>query len=98
MLFAAKTESSRQLAAQRAGGDRRVNLKEKANQEARVEAYKADPSRDEYDVKKQVTLTGCCFVCACVFLCWRANHAARFPETPTETHSCSAVELAGDIS
>lgn len=39
---------------QRAGADRRVNLKEKANQEKRIETYKADPSRDEYDVKKQV--------------------------------------------
>mmetsp|Transcript_780 Transcript_780/g.1114 ORF Transcript_780/g.1114 Transcript_780/m.1114 type:complete len:119 (-) Transcript_780:15-371(-) len=38
----------------RAGADRRVNLKEKANQEKRIETYKADPSRDEYDVKKQV--------------------------------------------
>eukprot|EP00035_Acanthoeca_spectabilis_P021152 m.436611 g.436611 ORF g.436611 m.436611 type:complete len:122 (+) comp17997_c0_seq1:1414-1779(+) len=38
----------------RAGADQKVNLKEKANQEKRIETYKADPSRDEYDVKKQV--------------------------------------------
>ena len=52
-LFPSAGRSDR-VCPRRMGKDLDTSAKEMARQEKRIEEYKADPGRDEYDVKKQV--------------------------------------------